>query len=164
MLNKRGQDSSVGMSFGMIFSIFLIIVFVAVAVIVIKVFLDFSSSADVGKFYTEFQGEVNDAWRSSQTSKKYKINVDPDIKQICFANLSAPITGDQAAYKEISDYQYYGYNTFMLPPGAAQGLDAKNIEHLDIEKITASSNPYCVSNPGEVTISKGIRSRLVMVS
>ena len=148
----------------MIFSIFLIIIFIGTALTVIFVFLDFSSSADIGQFYVDFQSEVDRAWRSSQTSKSFSLDLDKDITMVCFANLSAPITGDDAVYREIQQYEFESYNMFMFPPSAAGDLDVKTIEHIDLARITEFDNPKCFENPGEVMISKGIRSRLVMIS
>jgi hypothetical protein len=161
--NKRGQDSSIGLSFGMIFSIILIVIFIAAAFIVIKVFLDFSGSTDIGQYYIDLQSEVNSAWRSSETSRMFKVDLDTKITHICFANLSKPITGKEEFYKEIQNYQYYEVNTFLIPSGAAGELDIKLIEHIDIEKITEKENPYCIKNPGEMRIYKGLRSRLVAI-
>lgn len=158
-VNRRGQQSSFGMSFGMLFSIILIIVFIATAFIVIRVFLDFGGSVDLGQFYDDLQDEVNSAWRSSETSRSFDVNLDEKITHICFGNLSAPIT-NQDMYDEIT-YIDYSSNTFIIPPGAAGNLDIMTIEHLDIEKITEKENPYCVENPGELRVYKGLRSRLV---
>ena len=164
MFSKRGQQSSFGMSFNMIFSIILIVVFIGVAVVVINVFLNFSDQASVGQFYVDLQDEVNAAWRSSTTSKSFKIDLDKDIEYICFANLSNPIDGPKEAYDYIQNYMYYDFNLFMIPPNAAGELDAKKIEHIDLAKITAQSNPKCFENPGKLTISKAIRSKFVVIS
>jgi hypothetical protein len=161
---KRGQQSSFGMSFGMIFSIFLIIIFVATAIIVITVFLDFSSSANVGQFMDDFQSEVTKAWRSSGTSKSFDLDLSSDITKVCFANLSAPINAHYDVFREIRYYELDGYNMFLFPASEAEGFGRKEIEHLDINEITRSSNPRCFDNPGKVTISKGPRDRLVTVS
>jgi len=165
MVCKRAQQSSFGMSFNMIFSIFLIIVFIAIAIYVIVWFIGAGCDMKIGQFYVLLQDEVNDAFGSSYTeNQKMSFDLCGGVTHVCFANLSAPVTGDFEIYELIRDYEFYDVNTFLIPPGAASPLEVKNIEHLDLSEITTSSNPYCVSNPGEVTISKGVRSRLVMLS
>lgn len=164
MFNRRAQQSSFGMSFNMIFSIFLIIIFIAFAFIIIKVFLDFSSTSQIGRFYSDLEREVTSASRESTVTKTFNINLPKKIESVCFANLSAPITGSREIYDEIQHYTYYDSNVFLIPPGAAGDLDMKFIRYLDIERITENQNPYCVSNPGELVIEKGIRSRFVIIS
>jgi len=163
MFNKRGQQASFGMSFGMLFSIILIVIFIAAAFIVINVFLDFSGSANIGQFYTGLQSEVNKAWKSSYTSRPFEFDLDKEITHLCFANLSAPITGKQEYYDEILSYEFDEYNIFLIPRGAAGELDVKTIEHIDISKIIARENPYCIKNPGKLNITKETRSRLVLI-
>jgi hypothetical protein len=163
-IKKRGQQSSFGLSFSMIFSIFLIIIFIITAFIVIGVFFDFDDSVSVAKFYTNFQDDVNSVWRSSSTpSFSHKIKLPKEITHVCFANLSAPITGSKEIYDQIKYYKYTDSNIFLIPPGAAKDLDINNITHLDIDLITSKQNPYCVPNPYTITLSKGVRSRLVNV-
>ena len=162
VMNKSGQQSSFGMSFGVIFSIFLIIVFISIAIVAINAFLDFKCKAQLGNVYENLQSRVNSVWRGSGSEREFDIKFCGGVRKVCFANLSAEITGDDSVYKEIAHHEYNGYNTFMMPPGKAGDLDVKNIEHLDIAKITAESNPYCITE-GSYTVSKGVRSRLVMV-
>jgi hypothetical protein len=162
-LNKKGQQSSFGMSFGMLFSLFLIIIFIGMAFIVIRMFLDFSGTSNLGQFYVDLQDEVNSAWRSSETVRTFDLDLPSDITHICFSDLSAPVTGSKDMFDMIQNNMYLDVNTFLIPPGSAGDLDIKQIEHLDIAKITASSNPYCVSGKSKLIISKGVRDRLVSI-
>jgi hypothetical protein len=162
MSNKRGQDSF-GMSFGMLFSIFLIIIFVAAAFMVIRVFLNFGATTNVGQFYNDLQDEIDSAWRSSSTEKKFEINLPSEITNICFINLSAPITANEEYYDKIPQYYYEEKNLFLVPPGAAEGLESKHLDNINIDAITSAQNPYCVKNPGTLMISKGMRSKLVTI-
>ncbi len=163
---KRGQQSSFGMSFGMLFSIFLIIVFFAAAFMIIKVFLGIGQTANYGQFYADLQKQVDRSWRSTDSIRYMDLDLPKEIEYICFANLSADITAHQDLYDDyLRDYKYdIGVNTFLLPPGVAKELDKNEIKHLDIPKMTETSNPYCISNPSEMTITKGTRSKFVTVS
>jgi len=51
----------------------------------------------------------------------------------------------------------------LVPPEYAQGLRWKMIEKIDIAKITASENPYCVEVEKGLTIGKGFYDKLVWV-
>ncbi len=161
MIPKKAQQS-VGMSFGMIFSIILIVIFVAFAFMAIKFFLNFGSSSQVVQFYESFQGEIDNAWSSASVEKPYEINLPKKITHICFANFSAPLTADQELSSQIKSYDYES-NLFLIPQKAAFGFKSKTIEHLEISKITRNQNPYCIPNPGVIIIKKELGSKKVIV-
>jgi len=160
--NKRGQQT-MGMPFGIIFAIFLIVVFVVIAFIAVGYFLDIGQSSGVGLFYREFQGVVDDAMRGQSSEVGYDIDLPSKITYVCFANLSAKITNRGAEHDAIRDYDVYEANVFLVPPEFAQNMQWKLIEHLDIAKITAEKNPYCVGADSELRIGKGFYDKLVFV-
>jgi len=159
---KRGQQA-VGMSFGMIFAIFLIIVFVVVAFISIKHFLSLGQTATVGAFYEDLQNGVDDAWNGQSSSSEFTIRLPDAIRQVCFANLSAPITNG-AAYEKIEIYELQDANTFLIPPGEVREIPPwKLIHHLDIAAITLDENPYCVDATKKIIIKKGFYDKFVSI-
>jgi len=162
MYKKRGQES-IGISFGMIFAIFMIVVFVVVAFIAIKAFLDIGRTTDVGLFYDDLQEAVDSAWRGQSSEAHFEVNLPKGIKKICFGNLTAPITGSQENYLEIRDFEVYDANLFLIPAGEAEGIAWKLINHLDIDRITENSNPYCVNADDGFTIKKGFYDKLVCI-
>ena len=162
MVDKKGQQA-VGMSFGMLFAIFLIIVFVVIAFIAVNSFLDIGGSANVGMFYDELQDAVNDALKSQESNRKFSIDLPSGIETICFANLSAGISNPGVDYQAIRDYEVYDANTFLLPPEKAQGMSWKDIDRINIAKITESSNPYCVDVDVGLRIRKGFYDRFVWI-
>lgn len=159
--SRRGQQASFGMSFSMLFSIFLIVVFIGAAFTVVQVFLGFGESVNLGKFYTNLQDEVNSAWRSSETARTWNLDLPDGVTSICFSNLSAPITNRGVQYDYIQNNMFLDVNTFLIPPGEAGDLDIKKIDHLDIARITQNSNPRCFDAGGDLVIRKGVRDRLV---
>lgn len=161
---KRGQQSSFGMSFGMIFSIFLIFVFIVSAISIIVFFLGLVDSFNYGQFYTDLQSKVDSSWKSTEVFDTMDMNLPSEVLYLCFANLSAPITGDDDVYFQIGQFAYTPANTFIIPPEPAAELASKEIRHLDIEKMIAIENPYCIENPGEIYISKGARDKYVTLS
>ena len=154
-----------GMPFGIIFAIFLIIVFVIVAFIAVSQFLDLGRASSVGLFYKELQEEVDKSMSSqSGESKPFKIDLPSKITYVCFANLSARITGSQEQYQMIHNYyRDYEANTFLLPPEHAEGMAWKMIKYINITKITANSNPYCVEATEDLTFKKGFYDKGVLV-
>ena len=163
--NKSGQHT-VGLPFSVIFSIFLIVVFIVVAFIAVKHFLDIGECAGVGQFYDNFQGKVDEAWVSQQFSEsEYKIDTASGIKKVCFANLSAQISDEESPeYLEIKDFEFYEVNTFVIPSQKSEGLPYKNIKNIDINRITETRNPYCVDVSRGLRIQKGIYDKFVLIS
>lgn len=160
--NKKAQQT-MGLPFSLIFAIFLIIVFLIVAFIAIKNFLNIGSTTDVGLFYKEFQEEVTKAWQGQSSETNFEIDLPSGIEKVCFANLSAKITGSPLDYQHIRNYNVYEANTFLIPPEKAQKMEWKQIDHLNITKITEKSNPYCVEVSNGLKIHKGFYDKLVWV-
>lgn len=128
---KLGQTQ---ISFGMIFSVILIIVFIAFAVYGIIKFLDVQKFAQVESFKKNFQADIDNLWGSS-------IPVDyplPNkIKQVCFVD-----DPDENMYFVSINSHYMG--TF--------------INHIDITKIIASSTSkpktFCINtSQGEISMN-----------
>lgn len=162
VIGKRGQQM-MGMPFGMIFAIFLIVVFVVIAFIAVGYFLDIGKSASVGLFYDELQGAVNDAVRGQESDRDFVINLPSDVTTVCFANLSAEISNPGADYDAIRNYDVYDANVFLVPPEKAQNMQWKKIERINVTRITVLKNPYCVDVSEGLRIRKGFYDRLVFV-
>jgi hypothetical protein len=159
---KRGQQS-IGMSFGMIFSIFLIVVFIFVAFMAVRFFLDLGDSAGVGMFYDELQDAVDDAVSSQETTKSFDINLPNDVKRVCFSNLSDVITNAGEDYDIIERYSVYDANVFLIPPETAENMAWKKINRINISAITKEQNPYCVDVEDGLTLRKGFYDRHVVI-
>ncbi len=162
MKKKRGQQA-VGMSFGMIFAIFLIVVFVTIAFIAVSYFLDLGKGVSVGMFYDELQDAVNDAVEGQESSSNFNIDLPKGIESVCFANLSAGITNPGAEYEAIKNYEIYDANVFLIPPEKAQNMQWTFIERINIEKITMNENPYCVDVKDGLKIKKEFYDRFAWV-
>ena len=162
MRNKKAQQT-MGMPFSMMFAIFLIVIFIVVAFMGIRFFLDFGRSADVGLFYDELQKAVDDAWAGQTSSDSFPINLPDAIQKVCFANLSAEITGNLEEYDQIEIHEFRMANTFLVPPGEAEGMQYKQIAHIDIAKITEDKNPFCVDAGDDLIIKKDFYDKLVWI-
>ena len=141
---KRGQ---LKLSFGMIFSIILIIIFISLAFFAINKFLDVQNTIQVGKFGNNFQLDVDKIWKGSQGSEEKKYTLPKKIVYICFVDYSSEKKGEkQDLYRKIEQLYYENENMFFYPIGSAQGLNAKEIKHIDLEKIIENENPFCIEN------------------
>lgn len=167
MKNKKAQGIF-GISFGTIFSVILIVFFIVIAFIVIKSFLNTQKCARIGIFIDNFENEVKDAWNSQSSSFESSGNLPSNLDYVCFANLSENFNGDNFDIEnEIGLYQGQNANLFLYPNKNTCNMPYHNIEHLDIEKITALKNPYCiVVNKGKIKIQieKGFNDALVSLN
>ncbi|GAH39661.1 unnamed protein product, partial [marine sediment metagenome] len=91
-MKKRGQ---LKLSFGMIFSIILIIIFIAFAFFAVKKFLNIGTSAQIGKFKNDLQSDIDRIWRGSQGSEEQEYFLPSKVKYVCFVNYSVGAMGQQ---------------------------------------------------------------------
>jgi len=156
--NKRGM---MDLPFGLIFSIILIVVFIVVAFIAIRYFLNLGKCSQVGLFYQDFENKINTAWKSTSTSDLFKVSLPSGIDKVCFANMSARITNTQDG-SLIRSYSPDS-NLFLIPMSATCEMPQKIIAHLNIAEITKTKNPYCISSKSDIKIKKGIYDKFVLV-
>ncbi|MCH7850330.1 MAG: hypothetical protein IH845_01675 [Nanoarchaeota archaeon] len=161
-VDKSGQQM-MGMSFGMIFAVFMIVVFLVIAFIAVRGFLDIGDTAEVGLFWKSLQEEVDDAWRGQSSSTKFKIKLPRGVEKICFGDLNGRITGLEEDYLAVRDFEVYDANAFLIPRGAAEGLEFKLISHINLEKIIEDQNPYCVDVTNGLVIEKDFYDKLVII-
>ena len=162
-INKKAEGA-IGMSFGWMFSLILIVFFIFAAIYGIRAFLNMASCTKVGTFYESLQDKVDEAYRSSSSDFEMDVKI-PGINMICFANLSEEITGSSEAYEEIEKYEIYGANTFLLPTQKACDMPYKTIKHLNISKTTKSKNPLCfdISEDGKIRITKEYYDKAITI-
>jgi len=164
--NKKGQGV-IGLSFGTIFSIILIIFFVIVAFVVIKAFLGTQKCAQVGIFRSDFQEEITKAWNSPKQISMFKATLPSALNYVCFANFSKRFKGEYLEIGEdISIYEGEDANLFLYPIEKACDIPYHKINHLDLEAITSEKNPYCImikKGEVEIEIKKELGDRIVRV-
>lgn len=160
---KRGQLS---INFGMIFSIILIAVIVAVGFYVIRYFIGLKDCGMIGTFYENLRDEVNSAWQREETSFNFKIELPSSISHVCVADLEKSFDAsdeERLIFNELKKTIIPGRNLFIYPIKKSCGLWSREIKHLDVEKITDARNPYCFENGASIRISKGFADRDVMI-
>ncbi len=161
--NSRGQ---LELSFGMIFSIILIVIFLSVAIYAIMKFLDLQESVKTANFVDKLENDVDKIWRGTQGAEEITYDVPTKIEKVCFIDYSSSSKGkDQNLFFELQRVQIENENLAFYPVGSGEGLDSVEIKHADIERITAVNNPSCINNNGKITltIEKDFNENLVNI-
>lgn len=124
MLKRDDKKAQMKMSFGMIFSIILIVAFLAFTFYAIQKFLGFKKVADVGIFKDNLQRDINDVWKSSQSSQNVEYILPSEVNYVCFINS----VDDNLVFKSES----------YIPGG--------RLNHLDMERIldNVSGDEFCI--------------------
>lgn len=158
------------LSFGMIFSIILIIFFVAFAFFAINKFVGIQKSIEVGQFSDELESVVNKMWQGSQGSQALELRLPKKIQLVCFGDyrIEAEARGqNEDLFDDLTIAFYENENLIFYPIGSGEGLDAINVEHLDIEKMTERDNPLCFKNEDgkvKMVVKKEFEEALVTIS
>jgi len=137
MINKRGQMK---LSFGMIFSIILMILFLAFAFYVIRKFVFLQQDVQVKSFVEDLQADINRAWKEDKSSATEEYSLPDKVEAVCF---------DDEASRDL---------TFRP---TSERIPKEDLEHIEIE------TPFCVDNTdGKITliIEKVLGEALVRIS
>ncbi|RMD67652.1 hypothetical protein D6817_00865 [Candidatus Pacearchaeota archaeon] len=177
MRDKRAQ-SSVGISFGMIFSILIIIFLVAVAIYAIKTFLSVNKCAQTGLLYDRLQSEVDDAWRSGLVREEVGLDLpasgirSTSLTHLCFGkvdpnNVPAGLVDDERErYEKIAEVfgvEAAESNVFVYPPTAACG---RSLAHYQIKHLAVPAGFFCkqiVDGKVVVNLEKETSSPVVLL-
>ena len=82
-MDKKGQ---VQLSFGMIFSIIIIVATLAVAGYITVKFLNTGTSVSCKLFYSDLQKKIDKAWYEDFTHDVFSANAPRGVKEVCFGN------------------------------------------------------------------------------
>jgi len=140
--DKRGQMK---LSFGMIFSIFLIIIFIAFAVYAITKFINLQKTIQMKSFAENLQSDVTNMWSSPRGSQEETYSLPNKVEAVCFTNNE--------------------FHNLMFR--SSDILEEENIAHLDIARITMDEDPYCIPNINgkvKLIISKDFNEDLVIIT
>ena len=165
--NKKSQQV-LGMSFGTIFSILLIIFFVIITFIVLKKFLFTSDCTRVGMFIDGFDEAVQDAWNSQKDTLEFSKSLPKDIEYVCFADFEKSRTGEfeKPIGFDIWVFEGSGSNVLFYPSEEACNMRHFYNKHLDINDLTKRNNPNCFkTDKGKITLTliKEYNSRYVKI-
>ncbi len=141
-LTNRGQMK---ISFGMIFSIILIILFIFVAFYAITKFLDLQKTVQISKFYDNLQSDIDKIWKSSQGSQEIVYTLPSKIKAVCFVD---------------SDYENLRFDS-------EEFIEGKLLKNIDLYKTIGNNREKCIStNKGKLklTLKKTYGDTLVTIT
>jgi len=141
---KRGQQSF-GMSIEMIFTIFLIIVFLGFAVWGILVVLKQGNEAKVNLFAQDLKSDVDKAWVSELSESTFKYNSMPtEVAYVCFVDLNEIAKGQNADFYD--EFRNPNSNLYIYPTNAIGNEKSFNIAHVDLNNSLKYENPLCIKN------------------
>ncbi len=135
LMNKRG---AIELSFGMIFSIIIMIAIIGVAVYAITTFLNIGKVSQISLFHQRFQETVDEVWSSSITNKVVAFSIPASVKLVCFGNLAGTSYNPQYEdeFKELkrysSGFEQQNTNRFLYPPGKSGELAYKKVDKVDL--------------------------------
>jgi hypothetical protein len=163
----KQKKASIEISFNMIFSIILIIVFISAAVYAINKFMNISHCSQIGIFKTELQDEIDKAWAGSGEYIYTKtLTIPSKITYICFGDKNKGSTGEYTEYFEDFKYGFPENNFFFVPMKNACDFKTLTLKHINLEKTTSQINPYCIpviNGKVDVKITKEITDALVCI-
>ena len=162
MENKSGQMK---ISFGMIFSIILIIVFLVFTFYAIKMFLGTGVTAQLVQFKDSLQSDIDKVWRASQGAQEQDYFLPNKIQYVCFVDFTSEKKGVHSQIYDDMKFYYFGQENLFFYP--SEGIDGLEIKHIVIEDITYNQNPYCieaVESHIKLSLSKDFNETLVTIS
>ena len=167
MKERNEKRAQIDLSFGMIFSIILIICFVVFAFYVINNLLRTKGTTEAAIFAGDLQDKVNEFWTSSGGSETTSFNVPQKTEKICFIDFSSPSTISSEIYEEFERISEKENDLIFYPRDSAKGFNSVKIDNINLEQITATENPYCIpTKDSKVTlkIKKDFNEKLVMIT
>ena len=141
---KKGQMK---LSFGMIFSVILIVVFLAFGFYAIKTFLGIQNSAMLQKVVDDMQFDIENIWLNDYQSNQSKEYTTPTkITHACFVDFRSGKKGTFASIYDDLDKAYSGDENLVFYPLKAASSYSVKIKRIDIEETTQENNPFCLEN------------------
>lgn len=120
----RKKKAQMKLSFGMIFSIILIIIFISFAFYAILKFLDLQDSVKIAQFGDDLQSDIDKMWRGAQGEREVDYSLPTKITSVCFKD------------------DEYGNMVFR----SDKFIEGRKIEHIDFEKTLAGEDSFCIEN------------------
>jgi len=165
-ISKKGQET-LGISFGVIFSIILIVFFIIIAFIVIRSFLKVGDCAEMGIFVDKFNSDIKKTWNSQFDAHVFKGNLPSSLEYVCFANLSKSSRGEfELIGYDLGLFEGKNANMFFYPTSKACEMPYNNVPNLDLDEITRLKNPNCFPIQGgriNINVEKGLNDRFVKI-
>ncbi len=163
------RNGSIEISFGMIFSVIIIITLIGVAVYGITIFLDVGKTAEIGLFYEEFQKSVDEIWSSATTNRVIDYSIPNGISHVCFGSIVNNIDAGRytSQLKSLrtasSGFQQQSTNVFLYPPENAKDFAFQKIDKIDTSSLGTFDCFEVRNRKVSIRLSKGEFESLVKV-
>lgn len=159
-MQKRGQFN---ISFGMIFSIIIIIVIIGVAFYVIMSFLQTSKCAEIGLFYDDLREHIDKAWQATKYRDSFTGTLSSGVEMVCFGDSSQTPREYRKEFDELVREGRRGHNVFISPKKEAcdVSLVSMKLEHAKTDQF------FCVDvndNKLSIKIEKNVFDSLVTIA
>lgn len=129
------------MSFSMIFSIILIVSFIALTSYVIVKVISTKGCAETGLFFQDLQNYIKEAWQADIHEDTFTgAGLPTSVKYVCFGNFSqTPSSEDRERYNTLKRYNQGTKNVFLYPP---ESICDNNQFSITLEHIK-TNNFFC---------------------
>ncbi|HLC31644.1 MAG TPA: hypothetical protein VJK51_03175 [Candidatus Nanoarchaeia archaeon] len=157
-MRKRGQ---VQLSFGMIFSIIIIIATVAVAFYVLTRFVSLGNTISCSQFYAALQEEIDDAWNGESSKLVFEKAAPSDISAVCIGSLEANtvLPKDRSIFLALKDEFRGSGNLYFYPLGSScGGSSGFTLKHI---QETSFGCARVVDGKVSITVSKASNEGVV---
>ena len=138
---KRGQ---VQLSFGVIFSVIIIVATLAVAGYVTVQFWQNTKDVECKLFYDDLQKKIDVAWQADDSvSTIFTESVTDKTNMVCFGNVSQFVANekDQTAYDSLKNFASSSDNLFFYPRTVCGGSKFRfNLKHIKTDSF------FCVES------------------
>jgi hypothetical protein len=143
MKNKKAEGVF-GLSFGMIWSIILIVFFVLGAFMGIRTFLNYQDKTTLGFFLTDLDNSVKKAFYAESTNYIFKSTLPAGIEYVCFMNFTSKVKNPNDKESMVWNYvtsTYYepDMNLYLYSPTKDYDISFKKISYIHTDR-----NPLCV--------------------
>ena len=118
-MQKRDRIGQLQLSFGMIFSIIIIIATVGVTTYFILKIMNTSECTKIQLFKTDLQDNIDKLWRSPFGQEVFTSNLPSGIKKVCIGMPSLTASPYAKIVSELDIYIDEGENLFFYPPKEA---------------------------------------------
>jgi hypothetical protein len=120
MIKRMERKAQLQLSFGMIFSIIIIIATIATAFYVISYFLNMNRCTQVGLFYNTLNDEVNKCWEGDFCQKVLTQAIPKPVEKVCFGNFSQTYQKvDDVQFEYLKRFWRQDKNVFLYPASSS---------------------------------------------
>lgn len=131
-------------SFGMIFSLIIIIAIITTAFFVIRLVLKNQRCMEINLVIEDLKENIDQAWKSEKVSYDKEFSVPTQIKKICFINLNSRDGIPEEVYLEIRENSESD-NLFLFPANSACERHATSLNHIEFDN-------FCIDNTGKISL------------